>query len=157
MEGWKERRRRGENSRLLAKTPDGVLYCMGKMVGSSRPPTCTPAAATHPNPASAPATLCCVSQEGQALQLALLNPERGRETEKKKTENEREVTQLEDISRNVHAHFFQPVFFFFFPFISHFMIEFLTNTLAVQWVQTHSKKAIVWFSVPQNAVKQWNK
>lgn len=50
----------------------------------------------QPHSASAPATLYCVSQESQTLQLALLNRERQRD--RKKTEKEREVTQLEDIS-----------------------------------------------------------
>lgn len=64
------------------------------------PLTCSqPQPQFQPHAASAPATLYCISQESQTLQLALLNQEKqGDRQKKKKKQKEREVTQLEDIS-----------------------------------------------------------
>lgn len=154
MKEWKERR--VEKWRQPAKPPDCMVYCMGKMVGSAGPPNLhSPTSTTaSPNSAWAPATLYCFPREPDST-AGLIKP---REAERqKKTENEREVTQLEDISWNRARSRLLFFFFFlrqFFPFISHFMIEFLTNRLAEHWVQTHSKKSIVWFDIPQNAVNQ---
>lgn len=115
----------------------GVLH--GENGRKCSPPNLHPPT-TSPNSASAPATLYCVSQESQTLQLALLNRERQRDR-KKDGERKRGHTtgrhQLKPCSLSLFFFFRQ-----FFPFISHFMIEFLTNTLAVHWVQTHSKNLL---------------
>lgn len=88
----------------LHSAPYGGLERFGGATGGwsevAAPPTRTlPVPRTaSPNSAPAPATLghFFSPQESQTLQLALLNRERQRD--RKKRENEREVTQLEDIS-----------------------------------------------------------
>lgn len=78
---------------------------------------------------------------GPGSTAGLIKPrERQRDRKKRKSRRTKERSHNWKTSvETVHALFFQPVFF---PFISHFMIEFLTNTLAVHWVQTHSKKLL---------------
>lgn len=115
-----KKRRRGEfggGSRL-----HGVLHG-----GNSRkcwPPTTT----ASPNPA----TLDRVPPESQTLQLALLKL-REAERQKKDAEGKRGHTTGRHQLKTV---------LLVFPFIYCFMIEFLTNTLAVHWVQAHSKKLL---------------
>lgn len=78
---------------------------------------------------------------GPGSTAGLIKPrERQRDRKKEKAgERKRGHTTGRHQSKPCMLSFFQPVFF---PFISHFMIEFLTNTLAVHWVQTHSKKLL---------------
>lgn len=99
IERFQLKRRMGKRWWPSASAPDCMVYCIGKPVGSARPPITRspPQPQFQPHAASAPATLCCVSQESQTLQLALLNQEKQRDRKKKK-QKEREVTQLEDIS-----------------------------------------------------------
>lgn len=137
MGGGCQRRRRGESWWQPASAPDCKVYCMGKMVGSARPPNLQPPPPLAPISASfslsASHTLLCFPREPDST--AGLIKLREAERQKKDREGKRGHTtgrhqsKLRSLSQ-------------FFPFISRFMIEFLTNTLAVHWVQACSKKLL---------------
>lgn len=137
MGGGCQRRRRGESWWQPASAPDCKVYCMGKMVGSARPPNLQPPPPLAPISASfslsASHTLLCFPREPDST--AGLIKLREAERQKKDREGKRGHTtgrhqlKLRSFSQ-------------FFPFISRFMIEFLTNTLAVHWVQACSKKLL---------------
>lgn len=104
------------------------------------PPPPPPAPISGSFSLSSSHTLLCFPREPDST-AGLIKP-REAERQKKDGEGKRGHTtgrhQLKPCSLLFLFFFFGP----FFPFISRFMIEFLTNTLVVHWVQTHSKKLL---------------
>lgn len=121
---------------------EGLRGAAGGWSEVAAPPTRTlpPPRTASPNSAPAPATLgrFFFPQESQTLQLALLNRERQRGRKKRGRTKERShnwKTSVETVLARLLALSLSSLFFlllrqFFFPFIFHFMIEFLTNRLA---------------------------
>lgn len=137
MGGGCQRRRRGESWWQPASAPDCKVYCMGKMVGSARPPNLQPPPPLAPISASfslsASHTLLCFPREPDSTAGLI----KLREAERQKKDREGKRGHTTGRHQSKLRSFSQ-----FFPFISRFMIEFLTNTLAVHWVQACSKKLL---------------
>lgn len=135
--GGCQRRRRGESWWQPASAPDCKVYCMGKMVGSARPPNLQPPPPLAPISASfslsASHTLLCFPREPDSTAGLI----KLREAERQKKDREGKRGHTTGRHQSKLRSFSQ-----FFPFISRFMIEFLTNTLAVHWVQACSKKLL---------------
>lgn len=135
--GGGQRRRRGESWWQPASAPDCKVYCMGKMVGSARPPNLQPPPPLAPISASfslsASHTLLCFPREPDSTAGLI----KLREAERQKKDREGKRGHTTGRHQSKLRSFSQ-----FFPFISRFMIEFLTNTLAVHWVQACSKKLL---------------
>lgn len=138
MKEWKERRRRGAITRQPANTPDCMVYCNRENGRKCWPPNLHPHYSHQPQfSLSSSHTLLCFPREPDSTAGLI----KRREAERQKKDGERKR------GHTTGRHQLKPcsLFFFFrqfFPFITHFMIEFLTNTLAVHWVQTHSKKLL---------------
>lgn len=135
--GGGQRRRRGESWWQPASAPDCKVYCMGKMVGSARPPNLQPPPPLAPISASfslsASHTLLCFPREPDSTAGLI----KLREAERQKKDREGKRGHTTGRHQSKLRSFSQ-----FFPFISRFMIEFLTNTLAVHQVQACSKKLL---------------
>lgn len=105
------------------------------------PPPPQPAPISASFSLSSSHTRLCFPREPDST-AGLIKP-REAERQKKDGEGKRGHTTGRHQLKPCSLSFFFCFFFRqFFPFISRFMIEFLTNTLAVHWVQTHSKKLL---------------
>lgn len=100
------------------------------------PPPAPPAPFSASFSLSSSHTLLCFPREPDST--AGLIKRREAERQKKDGEGKRGHTTGRHQLKPCLLSFFRQ----FFPFISRFMIEFLTNTHAVHWVQTHSKKLL---------------
>lgn len=140
-EGKKEDCQEGDGERRWrpASSPDCTLYYVGKMIGSA----CSPPTSIPPPALLAPISASVSLSASHTLlrfprgpdPTAGLIKQREAERQKKEAEGKRGHT--------TGRHQLKPCLLTsFFPFISHFMIEFLTNMLAVHWVQAHSKKLL---------------
>lgn len=127
-----------KSQRRPASAPDCVVYHKGKNGRKCSPPQLAPPQKAPISGSFSPSsshTLLRFPRGPDSTAGLIKRRERLRDRKKKET---REGKRGHTTGR----HQLKPCWLSFFPFISRFMIEFLTNTLAEQRVQTHSKKLL---------------